>query len=90
MSVGNCAATLVSAVEFKTKLGVGVGTGVGVGVRPGVGVGIAAKLAVTVLLAFTVTVVAAEPGLATEPPVHPVKLHPALGEAAIFTTAPQV
>ena len=73
-------------MEYKIKPGVGVGVAVGVGVVVDPGV----KLAVTVLLAFTVTVVVAEPGSATGPPVHPVKLHPALGEAAIFTTAPQV
>jgi len=77
-------------------VGVGVGVGMGVGVCVGVGVGVGVgvvmdvKLAVTVLLEFTVTVVAAEPGLPTGPPVHPVKFHPALGEAAMFTTVPQV
>jgi H+/Cl- antiporter ClcA len=66
----------VSATEYKIEPGVGVGVGIGV------------KLAVTVKLPLRATVVVSELELPTAP-VHPEKLHPELGEAAMLTTVPQ-
>ena len=62
--------------------------GLAVGSGVVVGVGIPMKFAVTVKLLLRATVVVAELELPTAP-AHPEKVHPALGEAAMFTNVPQ-